>query len=106
MILTAHQQFIDHARFYLESRGIDPRENLLTYEYESNEARFAAWLVESLLYAYRELAHQKCDRKIVLRCWGQVCEYRGRVRDWPTWWAHEASLELQTILERWVATCS
>ena len=46
---------------------------------QGDQKRFSAWTVESVLYALREIQlGDRCNWKVVLRCYGQAKLYNGR----------------------------
>jgi hypothetical protein len=46
---------------------------------QGEKAKYQAWTCESLLYAMREIGlGDRCNWRVVVRCYGQAREYKGR----------------------------
>lgn len=72
----------------LELYGVKPpyEHHCLTATQTMTDAeRFLVWLAETVHYACREIDRpnrgKRCDPKVVLRCYGQMREYSGRLAE-------------------------
>lgn len=46
--------------------------------------KLQAWVAESVLYAFREMARQRADWRVVMRCWGQARAYLSELDATPS----------------------
>jgi hypothetical protein len=79
----------------LESMGVTHDGHawqVLVHPYETDKDRWTAWLCESLIYGLNE----RRDPAVVIRCFGQVKEYLGRLGGfYPNGNIHDSAIALQ-----------
>lgn len=72
---------------------------------QGEKVQFQAWTCESLLYAIREMAMgDRCNWRVVVRCFGQAKQYLGRTGGFPiSCYVNDALSYVQSELERRVS---
>jgi hypothetical protein len=68
---------------------------------QGERVKFQAWTCESILYAMREIAlSQRCNWRVVVRCYGQAKQYLVRTGGFPvSCYVNDALVALQLALE-------